>query len=285
MKYIHHVAVIGVAFSIASGVSHAAAPTIGGDTLLRWLQSKDERDGALAVGYIGGVREVTYQREHCAGAEAKSQDVVVTIRRVLEGMPKPSSMPGSWFITTALKAKWPCPVQKGEAAQVGQTGILAREKAAPNGIGSQSVALPQILPSLSAAPSGHSTPIPAPPPTEAAPTERGPTREETEAYIVETVRSCAPRLSGVSLRATQLEYTSNKMFNYAIDLSKSSVSSTVSTIFFSCTSPGCIELSSGGFPASKHNQTTLDCSYTIAPQLVRALQHHQTFTGKQKPLF
>lgn len=114
MKYLHHAAVIGIAFCIVSGASHATSPAVGGDTLLRWLQSKDERDGALAVGYIGGVREVTYQKDHCAGAEAKTQDVVGTIRRVLEGMPKPASMPGSWFITTALKAKWPCPVKQGE---------------------------------------------------------------------------------------------------------------------------------------------------------------------------
>lgn len=87
MKYLHHVVVIGIALSTASGAAHAAAPAIGGDTLLRWLQSKDERDGALSVGYIGGVREVTYQKEHCAGAEAKIQDVVGTIRRVLVSCP------------------------------------------------------------------------------------------------------------------------------------------------------------------------------------------------------
>ena len=285
LKYLHHVTVIGIACSIASGASQATAPTIGGDTLLRWLQSKDERDGALAVGYVGAVREVTYLKDHCAGAEVIIRDVVGTVRRVLEGMPKPSSMPGSWFVTTALKAKWPCPVQKGEAESVGHTGILAKEKANPNGAVSQSPTLPQGLPSLSAAPSGHTAYITDSPATEAAPAKRGPTREETEAYIVETVRSCDPLLSSVSLRATQLEYVSNKLFNYTIDLSKSSFSSTVSTIFFSCTSPGCIELSSGGFPATKNNQTTLNCSYTIAPRLVRALQHHQTFTGKQKPLF
>lgn len=290
LKYLHHFALIGTALSLACGAAQASPPTIGGDTLLRWLQSKDERDGALAVGYIGGVREVTYQKEHCAGAEAKIHDVVGTIRRVLEGMSKPASMPGSWFITTALNAKWPCPVKKGEAG-LDQAGILAKENASPNGTDSiqSSTAVAQGLPSLSVAPSSQSTPIRNSPATEAAPeTEpvvRGPTREETEAYIVETVRSCDPAVSGVSLRAKQLEYTSNKTFNYAIDLSKSSVSSSVSAIYFSCTSPGCIELSSGGFPANKHNQTRLNCSYTIAPRLVRAVEHYQTFTGKQKPIF
>lgn len=286
MKYLHHAALISIAFSIVSSASHAAAPAIGGDTLLRWMQSKDERDGALAVGYIGGVREVTYQKEHCAGAEANTQEIVGSVRRVLEGMPKPASMSGSWFITTALKAKWPCALKKGEVGQVqGQAGMSATEKAAPNGAASAQSSTVTQLPGLSAAPSGQSEAIPISRATEVAPAERSPTREETEAYIVETIRSCDPGVSGVTLRATQLEYTSNRLFNNAIDLSKSSVSSTVSTVFFSCTSPGCVELSSGGYPASKHNQTTLNCSYTIAPRLIRALQHYQTFIGKQKPLF
>ena len=103
--------------------------------MLRWLQSKDERDGALSIGYIGGVREVTYKKEHCAGAEAKIQDVVGTVRRVLEGMTKPASMPGSWFITTALKATWPCPVKQGEVGQ-GQAGTLATDRPASNSAGS-----------------------------------------------------------------------------------------------------------------------------------------------------
>ena len=284
MKYLSHIAVIGIAFSSASGASHATAPAVGGDTLLRWLQSKDERDGALSIGYIGGVREVTYLKEHCASAEVKVQEVVGTVRRVLEGMPKPASMPGSWFITTALKAKWPCPVKQGELGP-GQAGTLATDKPAPNGAGS--VRSPTITqrPSPSAAPTGQSVAITASAAKDAEPAERGPTREETEAYVVETVRSCDPGFSGVTLRATQLEYTSNRTFNYAIDLSKSSVSSTVAYINFSCTSPGCIELSSGAYPASKFNQTTVNCSYTIGPRLVRALQHYQTFIGKQKPLF
>jgi len=284
MKYLHHVAMIGIAFSMATGASHATSPTVGGDTLLRWMQSKDERDGALSIGYIGGVREVTYQKEHCAGAEVKIQDVVGTVRRVLEGMSKPASMPGSWFITTALKAKWPCPVKQSVVGP-GQVGTLATEKPAPNSLGS--VRSPTIAqgPSPTAAPPGQPAAATASSAREAEPAERGPTREETEAFVVETVRSCDPGVSGVTLRATQLEYTSNRTFNYAIDLSKSSVSSTVSSIYFSCTSPGCIELSSGGYPASKHNQTTVSCSYTIAPRLVRALQHYQTFIGKQKPLF
>ncbi len=283
MKYLAHV-VVGIAVTIVSGACHATPPAIGGDTLLRWLQSKDERDGALSVGYIGAVREVTYQKDHCAGAEVKIQEIVGTVRRVLEGMPKPASMPGSWFVTTALKAKWPCAVKKGEAGP-SQAGILAKEKPVPNS--GSSVQSPMVTerPILATAPSGQSAPVTSSQAPEAPPAEPSPTRAETEAYVVETVRSCDPGVSGVTLRATQLEFTSNKTFRYEIDLSKSSVSSTVSTIFLSCTSPGCIELSSGGYPASKHNQTTLNCSYTIAPRLVRALQHYQTFIGKQKPLF
>lgn len=285
LKYIHRFAIIGIAFSIASGESQATPPIIGGDTLLRWLQSKDERDGSLAVGYIGGVRELTYQKEHCAGGETKIQDVIGTVRRVLEGMPNLSSMSGSWFITTALKAKWPCKVQKGKAASLSQTLSLSKEKAIPNSTGRQASTITQGAPGLSASPSGHSAPIINTQATESATAERGPTREETEAYIVETLRSCDPGLSSVNLRATQLQYTSNNTFNYAVDLSKLSVSSSSSSIYLSCTSPGCIEINLSGSPVSKHNQTTINCSYTIASQLVRALQYHQTFTGKQKPLF
>lgn len=136
MKCLHG-AMIVIAFSIACSASHATSPAVGGDTLLRWLQSKDERDAALSIGYIGGVREVTYQKEHCAGAETKIQDVVGTVRRVLEGMPKPASMPGSWFVTTALKAKWPCPMNQGEVGPgQEQAGTLAIDKPAPNSAGS-----------------------------------------------------------------------------------------------------------------------------------------------------
>jgi hypothetical protein len=289
LKYLHLLAVMGIAISITTGSAHAAAPAIGGDTLLRWLQSKDERDGSLAVGYIGGVREVTFQKEHCAASEVKLPEVIGAVRRVLEGMPKAKTMPGSWTVIAALQAKWPCPVKNGEAAPPSQGGALnslAKEKVAPP----VSVSVPAATaspaaPIVSVAPTVPAAPVAAAPATAPASAESGPTRAETEAYIVETVRSCDPLVSNVSLRATQLQYTSNKMFNYAIDLTKSNASSTTSTIFFSCTSPGCIDLSHGGFPSSTHNQTTLNCSYTIAPRLVRALQHYQSLIGKQKPLF
>ena len=84
-------------------------PVIGSDTLLRWLASRDERDGALATGYIGGVREASYQKEHCASGEIKVVDAVGAVRRTLDGMPQYRNMPGSWTVIAALNARWPCP--------------------------------------------------------------------------------------------------------------------------------------------------------------------------------
>lgn len=89
--------------------SAQANPMIGSDTLLGWLKSRDERDGAMAVGYIGGVREATYQKEHCASNELKVPEVVGAVRRTLEGMPEYRNMPASWTVIAALQARWPCP--------------------------------------------------------------------------------------------------------------------------------------------------------------------------------
>lgn len=49
-----------------------ASPAIDGGTLLGWMKSRDERDGVLAVVYIGGVREVAYQKEHCGEPGART---------------------------------------------------------------------------------------------------------------------------------------------------------------------------------------------------------------------
>jgi hypothetical protein len=89
--------------------SAQADPVIGSDTLLRWLKSSDERDGSLAVGYIGGVREVTYKKEHCASEKIMVPEVVGAVRRTLDGMLQYRNMPASWTVIAALNARWPCP--------------------------------------------------------------------------------------------------------------------------------------------------------------------------------
>jgi hypothetical protein len=86
-----------------------ADPVIGSDLLLDWLKSSDERNGSLAVGYIGGVREATYKKEHCASEEIKVHEVVGAVRRTLDGLPQYRNMPASWTVIAALNARWPCP--------------------------------------------------------------------------------------------------------------------------------------------------------------------------------
>lgn len=99
------------AFAFLSSAANVVAqnvPAIGSDTLLRWLSSRDERDGSLAVGYIGGVRELTYQKEHCASAEVKLPELVGAVRQTLEAIAQPSRVNGSVSVIAALKVRWPC---------------------------------------------------------------------------------------------------------------------------------------------------------------------------------
>ena len=102
-------ALMSIAVVCFAGVAVAQPhPVIGSDTLLRWLTSSDERDGALATGYIGGVREATYQKEHCASGNIKVPDAVGAVRRTLDGLPQYRNMPASWTVIAALNARWPC---------------------------------------------------------------------------------------------------------------------------------------------------------------------------------
>ncbi|WP_427913942.1 Rap1a/Tai family immunity protein [Ramlibacter sp. MMS24-I3-19] len=248
-------ATLAACFVAAS--SQAAPPVIGGDTLLRWLQSNDQRDGSLAIGYIGGVREATFGKEHCASSDAKLPDVIAAVRRVLEGMPKARTMPGSWTVTAALQAKWPCPSSVATA------------------------------PTQSNAPSAPAHPVPAPSATPApspAPAPSTPTRAETESYIVDAVRSCDGSINDASLTGTQLQYDT-RQFTYVIDLSRSATTASSSAVYFTCTAPGCISLTYGDKPPAPLNQTTLNCNYAIGARLDRALKHYQSFIGKSKPLF
>ena len=99
-----------LAFALLIFVGSAQAdPVIGSDTLLGWLKSSDERSGALAVGYIGGVREATYKKEHCASEALKVPEIVGAVRRTLDGLPQYRDMPASWTVIAALNARWPCP--------------------------------------------------------------------------------------------------------------------------------------------------------------------------------
>lgn len=98
-----------IASSAVIGVAQAN-PMIGSSTLLGWLKSQDERDKALGVGFIGGVREATYQKEHCASADVKVSEVLGAVRRTLDGMPQYGNMPASWSVVAALQARWPCPI-------------------------------------------------------------------------------------------------------------------------------------------------------------------------------
>lgn len=99
---------IAFACLIFVGSAHAD-PVIGSDLLLGWLKSSDERNGSLAVGYIGGVREATYKKEHCASEEIKVLEVVGAVRRTLDSLPQYRNMPASWTVIAALNARWPCP--------------------------------------------------------------------------------------------------------------------------------------------------------------------------------
>ena len=99
---------LAIACLLLTGSAHAN-PAISSETLLGWLKSQDERDGSLAIGFIGGVREVTYQKEHCASSEVKVREAVDAVRRTLEGMPQYQKMPASWTVIAALQARWPCP--------------------------------------------------------------------------------------------------------------------------------------------------------------------------------
>jgi hypothetical protein len=88
--------------------AHAESPTIGSDTLLRWMQSKDERANSLAVGYVGGVRDATFEREHCASTGTSVQDVMRFVQRTLGKLPQPQNVSALEAVTVALKARWPC---------------------------------------------------------------------------------------------------------------------------------------------------------------------------------
>lgn len=110
-------AIVALAFlSSAAGAVAQTPPVIGSDTLLRWLTSRDERDVALATGYIGGVREATYQKEHCAPVEIKIPEVVGAVRRTLDGLPQYRNTPASWTVVAALNARWPCAAKAVAAA-------------------------------------------------------------------------------------------------------------------------------------------------------------------------
>lgn len=116
--------------SPAAGVVAQTAPAIGSDTLLRWLSTRDERDGSLAVGYIGGVRELTYQKEHCASAEVKLPELVGAVRQTIEAIPQPSRVNGSVSVIAALKVRWPCAGKPAASAM--QTPQRATPSASPS---------------------------------------------------------------------------------------------------------------------------------------------------------
>lgn len=89
--------------------SAQAYPAINSGTLLEWLKSSDESDVSLAVGYIGGVREVTYKKEHCASQKITVPEVLGAVERTLDGMPQYRDMRASLIVIATLKARWPCP--------------------------------------------------------------------------------------------------------------------------------------------------------------------------------
>jgi len=72
------------------------------------MHTKDERDGALAVGYIMGVREMTYQKDHCASIEVKPLESAIAVKTTLEAMPQHRDLIASLVVIEALEARWPC---------------------------------------------------------------------------------------------------------------------------------------------------------------------------------
>lgn len=91
---------------LASVSAHAEFVT--GNKLLAWLESSEETDAAIGMGYVTGVFDTLSGVVVCAPTDVSVRQIVDMTKRALLVVPEARNKSADQFVSAAMKAKWPC---------------------------------------------------------------------------------------------------------------------------------------------------------------------------------
>ena len=86
----------------------AQAEFVDGNKLLSWLDSSDETDIAIGMGYVTGVFDALSGVMVCAPTNVTIRQVVDMTKRALRAVPEARNKSADQFVSTITSAQWPC---------------------------------------------------------------------------------------------------------------------------------------------------------------------------------
>lgn len=102
-----------IAAAVVLTVTATHAEFVTGNQLLGWMRGNTVEQG-LALGYVGGVNDVSGGVLFCAPSSVTLGQVHDMARRELDHSPEERHKSGDVFIVRVMRNAWPCP-KKGQS--------------------------------------------------------------------------------------------------------------------------------------------------------------------------
>ena len=101
------------AVTIALSSVAAQAEFVDGNKLLSWLESSNEAENALGVGYVAGVFDGLSGSVICAPSNVTLRQVSDMTVRGLKAVPEARDKSADQFVSAIASSKWPCKKKTG----------------------------------------------------------------------------------------------------------------------------------------------------------------------------
>lgn len=102
-----------VAVTIALSSVAAQAEFVDGNKLLSWLESSDDTENALGIGYVAGVFDALSSVLICAPSNVTLRQISDMTKQALKAVPEARNKSADQFVSAVGTAKWPCKKKSG----------------------------------------------------------------------------------------------------------------------------------------------------------------------------
>ena len=100
-----------VTIALSSVTAHAEF--VDGNKLLSWLESADDTENALGIGYVAGVFDGLSSVLICAPSNVTLRQISDMTKQGLKAVPEARNKSADQFVSAIASSKWPCKKKTG----------------------------------------------------------------------------------------------------------------------------------------------------------------------------
>ena len=105
--------IVAVTIALSSVAAHAEF--VDGNKLLSWLDSSDDTENALGIGYVAGVFDGLSSVLICAPSNVTLRQISDMTKQGLKAVPEARNKSADQFVSAIASAKWPCKKKTGSS--------------------------------------------------------------------------------------------------------------------------------------------------------------------------